>query len=308
MILVILKLTLGLCFLFLGGSFLVRSCSSLSIFFKTKIFYISLFLLGIGTSAPELFVSIQSHLSSEPDLAIANIIGSNIFNILIITALIILSKTHFTNLIHIRKTTGLLLFSTLLIIPLLWDENLSRLDGLLFLGLFYLFLVQPLKEEIPLPSNSKALPFSLTIPFLIIGFALLFFGAQTIISSSTMLGSELGISRRIVGLFIVSIGTSLPELAIATVALFKKESEIALGGIVGSNIFNTFFIPSIVSFIRPLPVSKSFIILDGPFVILSTVLFFLAMWFHKKIPHWAISLFFLIVYCSYVYYVLSQRI
>ena len=308
MFLISLQFVAALILLFFGGSLLVRACSSLALLLKTKVFFISLFLLGMGSSAPEFFVSIESHLNLKPDIAVGNIIGSNIFNILIVGALVILSSTCVKNQKTMIKSTVLLLGATLATALLIWDFELSRLDGLILLGFFTLFFVQSkgLSEETP--TEGKVYSFHILAVLLIAGFSFLFIGSKWAIFSAVEIGHQLGLSTRIIGLFLMSVGTSLPELAIGITALFKKESEIAMGGIIGSNAFNTFFIPGIASLIFALPVSKLFLQTDAIVMTLSTFFLLIFLLIYKKIPKTLASILFLLFYALYAYFVLLSRI
>ncbi len=308
MLLISLQFFAALTLLFFGGSLLVRATSALALLLKTKVFFISLFLLGMGSSAPELFVSIESHLNLKPDIAVGNIVGSNIFNILIVGALVILSSTWVKNQKTMIKSTTLLLGATLATTLLVWDLSLSRIDGLILLGLFTLFFIQSrgLSEETPSEGRAYSLP--VLAALIVVGFAFLFLGSRWAISSAVEIGNHLGLSTRIIGLFLMSVGTSLPELAIGIAALFKKESEIALGGIIGSNAFNTFLIPGIASLIFALPVSPLFLKTDGIVMIFSTLLLLVFLLIYKKVPKALISSLFFTSYILYVYFVLLHRI
>lgn len=306
MLLISLQFFSSLALLFFGGNLLVRACSSLALLLKTKVFFISLFLLGMGSSAPELFVSIESHLNFKPDIAVGNIIGSNIFNILIVGALVIFSSSLMKNQKTMMKSTALLLGATSAMVFLVWDFELSRWDGLLLLGFFALFFVQSKGLE-ETPSDGKVYSLHILAVLLIAGFSFLFLGSRWAVSSSVEIGHQLGLSTRIIGLFLMSVGTSLPELAIGLTALFKKESEMALGGIIGSNAFNTFLIPGTASLIFALPVSKHFLKIDGSVMIVSTLLLLLFFLAGKKIPKTVTAGLFIALYAWYIYFVLIHR-
>ena len=312
MILSLLVFCVGLSMLFFGGDILVRACQILSIHLKTKLFFISLLLLGMGTSAPELFVTVQSHISGESHLAAGNIIGSNIFNILIVSALIILSASKIKNKQTVLKSTGWLILATFCALFFILDQELSLWNGLVFLVLFGLCLIappslsekkRPLKTQTPVKLKS----FFHAGGFILLGFILLFSGAQLTIESSLSLGEHLGWSKRIIGLFLISVGTSLPELAIGLIALVKKNSEIALGSIIGSNGFNTFFIPAIASLWAPLPVDRGFLKMDAPIMLASEGVLFLTLLGFKKIPK-LIAFLFILSYLLYAYFILFNRI
>lgn len=308
MILTVFQFLAGLSILIGGSHLLVISTADIAYRLKKKVFFIALFLLGCGTSAPELFITIQSHLNQEPDMALGNIVGSNIFNILAVGAFILLSPAYIQNQKTIIKSAGLLLITTLSAGLFLLDFSLSWWNGLVFLALFSFFFKESQGSDSLPEEGKKTYPVWMSLAFLTVGFILLFLGAQITLSSSAQLGAALGLSKRIVGLLLLSIGTSLPELAVAAAALIKKHSEMALGGIIGSNAFNTFFIPGIASLWANLPVSKDILVLDSPIMILSELILLLVLLGLKKIPRWGASMFFLLGYTAYVICVLSYRV
>ena len=205
------------------------------------------------------------------------------------------------------KSTALLLGATVAMGLLVWDFELSRWDGLILLGFFTLFFVQSRGLE-EAPPEGRVYSFHILAFLLIAGFTFLFLGSRWAVFSAVEIGQELGLSTRIIGLFLMSVGTSLPELAIGLTALFKKESEIALGGIIGSNAFNTFFIPGTASLIFALPVSKYFLKTDGIIMTVSTFLLMIFLLSYKKIPKTATAGLFIALYAWYIYFVLIHRV
>lgn len=293
--------------LFIGGDLLVRTTHFLSIYLKKRVFFVSMLLLGMGSSAPELFVTLQSHLGHESDLAFGNIIGSNIFNILIVSPLIIFSSGKILNRSNILKSASLLLITTLIAGGLALDFSFSRLNGIFLLVLFCLFLIHPSNLNDQKQPSSSSHSFLNIITFIITGFLLLFLGAQLTIDSSITLGTEIGLSKRIIGLFLLSIGTSLPELAIGIVALVKKKSEVALGSIIGSNAFNTFLIMGLASVISDLRISPNLLKIDGIIMYASECALFLYLFGFKKIQKWPASLF-ILTYILYAGFIFLKRI
>ena len=241
-------------------------------------------------------------------MALGNIVGSNIFNILVVGALTLFSAVQIHNHKTITKSAGLLLITTLSAGLFLLDFSLSWWNGIVFLILFSFFFKGTQSPDKQPENNQKPYPQWKTLTFLVCGFILLFLGTQITLSSATHLGAMLNLSKRIIGLFLLSIGTSLPELAVAITALTKKNSEMALGGIIGSNAFNTFFIPGVASLWAVLPVSKELLILDGPVMILSEIILLIFLLGFKKIPRMSISALFLLGYTAYTIFVLSHRV
>ena len=309
MILDLLRFFVYLCLLMTGSHLLIKGNSAVATLLKTRVFFVSLILLGIGSSAPEFFVTITSHLHQETDIAIGNILGSNIFNILIVGALAFLSTKKISNIQSIWKSIVLLLIMTLIGGVLLWDNTLFWWKGLLFLGMFVFFFVQ--SKESPEEGSDlegKSIKPAMLVFLFILGFAFLFFGAQGVLFSSLKIGEQLGLSKRLIGLFIISIGTSLPEIAIGLISLFKKKSEVALGSIIGSNVFNTFFIPSFASFIAPLSISSTLLRIDGSVVMLATSLLWVSIFLFNKVYKIFLSSIFIISYLFYSYFVLLHRV
>ena len=257
-------------------------------------------LLGMGSSAPELFVTLKSHLGGQGDLALGNIIGSNIFNILAVGGILLLSPSSVSNKNSVLKNTTLLLGGTLLAGGLALDLSFSLIDGLILLSLFFLFLYQP--QERTQPQKSEPKKYSLVLGMVLAGFALLFLGSHLTIEASLKLGEQFGISKRIIGLFMLSIGTSLPELAIGIVSIMKKSFDTALGSIIGSNAFNTFLILGIAGLIDHLKVNPLLLKIDFPFMLLCEGVLLLALFYFKKPPK-ILAGFFLLsygLYCSFV--------
>ena len=251
-----LPLTLGANMLVDGGSALARR-------FNIPMIVIGLTVVAFGTSLPELIVNVFSSLEGNSDIALGNVVGSNIFNILFILGLSALFRplTVKTNTTWIEIPLCILSSMVLLIAAndILADGALqsviSRTEGLLFLSFFVVFLAYTVSisrtgifpEEIII----KGMPVWLSLVFIFSGLVLLVVGGKLIVSSAVQLAQAAGISQRIIALTIISAGTSLPELATSVVAARKGNVDIAIGNIVGSNIFNVFFILGLSAVIQP---------------------------------------------------------
>lgn len=260
-------LILGFIILIKGADFLVDGAVALAHKAKISEMVIGLTIVAFGTSAPELVVNIVASLNQQPDVVIGNIIGSNIGNILLILGISSLIFPLWVQKNTVQKEIPFALLAVLLILFLGNDalifksatNVLSLKDGFIFLGFFALFLIytfkmaktpsQEKKEE-----NQKTSPFSLikTLAFLILGFVGLFFGGKLVVKNAVDLATKLGLSQKLIALTIISIGTSLPELAASSVAAFKKKSDLAIGNIVGSNIFNVFLVLGISTLVNPI--------------------------------------------------------
>jgi cation:H+ antiporter len=261
-------LIIGFILLIKCADFFVSGASSIAKALKIPTIIIGLTIVAFGTSAPEAAVSATAALKGSNDIAIANVVGSNIFNILAVIGISSMIKP-----VKVQKTTILkefpfILLSSLVLLILSHDirfqgysENeLTKSDGLMLLALFSIFMYYLLemaltsKEEMKIDqgSSKSSIPKSLLIS--LIGIIGIILGGKLVVDNATNIALSLGMSENLVGLTIVSIGTSLPELVTSVVAAKKGESDIAMGNIIGSNIFNVLFVLGISAFIHPIAV------------------------------------------------------
>lgn len=292
MLLNILFLTAGFVILIYGADRLVDGGSALAARLNVPNLVIGLTVVAFGTSAPELVVNIISSLKGEAALALGNVLGSNIFNILAI-----LGVTAAIYPIAIQKTTvrievPLALFAAILVFIACSNGSrsasgsytVSRPEGIVFLCFFLIFIVYTLilarrgqGREIAV----KAYPLPKTLFFLVIGLAGLIAGGHLLVKGAVGIAESLGISQRIIAITIVSVGTSLPELATSLVAARKKNVDMAVGNVVGSNLFNTFLILGASTAIRPIPVQAENMA-DILLNLLAALLLFLFIFAGKK--------------------------
>ncbi|MDX9697512.1 MAG: calcium/sodium antiporter [Bacteroidales bacterium] len=308
----ILLLITGLIVLIYGANIMVDSASALAKKLNVPTIVIGLTIVAFGTSSPELVVNIFAAVDHSSDIALGNVIGSNVFNILGI-----LGVSAFIYPLSVKtKTTWieipLALLSAIILIVLandkLIDNNstsiISRIDGIVLLAFFIIFLVynfQLIKsgrydEEF----TTKNYTIKKSILFIIVGMAFLVLGGKAIVYSATEIAKFFGISERIISLTIISIGTSLPELATSVIAARKKNVDIAIGNIVGSNIFNVFFILGTSAVIYPVSVNQSSQ-LDLIVNIFASLLLFMFVFTGKgrKVDRWE-GLVFITLYITYV--------
>jgi cation:H+ antiporter len=291
MLLFILLIIVGFILLIKGADWMVNGSSALARKNNISDLAIGLTIVAFGTSAPELVVNIVASFENHSDIIFGNVIGSNNFNLFVILGIVGLifpisvQTTTVWKEIPISLAAALVLF--LLVNESLFQESniLSRIDAslLFLLFLFFLFYVyKQLKNDIPKTATSKANLSNIKIwGFIIIGMAGLIIGGKLVVYSAIEIATTFGISEKIIGLTIVAAGTSLPELLTSVVAAFKKNSDIAIGNIIGSNIFNILFILSISAFVSPIEYSITFntdIYLLGA----GTLFLFIAMFTGKK--------------------------
>lgn len=280
-------LLVGFALLIKGADYFVEGSSTIAAMLKISPLLIGLTIVAFGTSSPEATVSILAALDGNAGVAIGNVVGSNIFNITLvvgITAMINPLKVESTT---IRKEIPFTLLASVTLLVLIADitlqgfnENLiTRSDGLVFLLIFavflyYIFEVARNNRESnsdTTPTEKKG-PISKYILFTVGGLAAIIFGGDLVVDSATEIAFSFGMSQTLVGLTIVAVGTSLPELITSVTAAFKKQSEIALGNIVGSNIFNILFVLGASSLISPLAVIDEIFIDIILMIILTVVL------------------------------------
>jgi cation:H+ antiporter len=255
-----LLLALGLVLLTAGADFLVRGASAIATRFGLSELVVGLTVVAFGTSAPELAVSIKSVLAGQGGIAMGNVIGSNIFNVAAILGISAMICPLVVHLKIIRIDMPIMLGASILFsILLMTGGGLMRWEGgLLFAGLIIYLAWSVIVEQrdktplIPGASDKPAPKLSINILLVGVGLALLVFGARLLVDNATSIARGFGVSEAIIGLTIVAAGTSLPELATSVVAALRRQTDIAIGNIVGSNIFNLLGIAGISAIVSPI--------------------------------------------------------
>ncbi|UEL48118.1 calcium/sodium antiporter [Terrisporobacter hibernicus] len=288
-------LLIGFLLLIKGADFFVEGSSSIAKKFNIPSLIIGLTIVAFGTSAPEAAVSITAAMRGQNEMAIANVVGSNIFNILFVVGVTAMIKP-----IYVQKSTNLkefpfLLLSSIVLAILAYDvwfqgynENiLTRADGLIFIALFIIFIYYLIDMAInsndeTSEENYKVMPLSKSILLSIGGLLGIIIGGNFVVNSASDIAMSLGMSENLVGLTIVAIGTSLPELATSIVAAKKGESDIAIGNAVGSNIFNILFVLGVSSCISNVPVQAE-AFTDMFVMIVSTIIVYVLAISNRKI-------------------------
>ncbi|MBP3192585.1 calcium/sodium antiporter [Natronogracilivirga saccharolytica] len=257
MLLNILYTFAGIFLLYIGAEVLVRGSVALSWKFRVTTMLTGLIVVGFGTSSPELFVSLQATLQGSGEIAAGNIIGSNISNLALVMGLAALVfPLHASAQLLIREVPVMIAVSVLLTLLLLGGV-LGRMEGiiLLFALMIYLFItirsnLKPAFAEEPKAFFTKNTP--LLIVVTLAGLAVLITGASLMVSGASGIARDLDIGEGIIGLTVVAIGTSLPELATAIVAAVRKQSDLILGALIGSNILNILFVLGVTATVRPI--------------------------------------------------------
>ena len=255
-----LLIVAGFALLIFGANFLVDGSSGLAKRFNVSNLIIGLTVVAFGTSAPEMVVNLVAALNpGSTDIALTNIIGSNMINTFVILGAAAVVFPIASQKSSRRFDIPLSLIAPVAVFLLSMNGILSLSDGLILLLFFIWFMYTNIRNAVRHPEEEQAedyKPMKIWKAILLIigGLATLVGGAQLIVPSATNIAASYGVSQSVIGLTIVALGTSLPELATSVVAAFKKNSDIALGNVIGSNIFNVFFILSSSALVRPLPV------------------------------------------------------
>lgn len=309
-------LAIGLAILVFGADLLVRGARAIALAFGISTLVVGLTVVAFGTSAPELFVSVAAALDGKGDVAIGNVIGSNIFNILIIIGLTaLLAPIHIARSISWREMPIMLISAGLFWIFAM-DGTFSQLEGAVFAIGIFLYIAEnyfvvrfgsasvtsELLEEIEEEevAEEKKRPMFKNILFIVLGLAGLIAGADLVVDNATLIAKSFGISDLVIGVTLVAVGTSLPELATTIVAAVKGEPDLAVGNAVGSNIFNVLCVIGFTAIIQPLNVAEPALRFDFPYMFFACILFWPLMIVSGKLGRIS-GIAMIGVYGAYVY-------
>jgi len=310
---------IGFVILIKGADFLVDGASSIAKRLNISGIVIGLTIVAFGTSTPELIVNIFASVEGNTEIAIGNILGSNIANILLILGIssVIYPITAKRN--TVIKEIPFSLFAALLLGIMANDflidgkgfSEITRIDGLVFLMFFaifiyYTFSITKSQEDIA-ESEVKSYSYLKSVFFIILGLIGLVVGGKWIVDGAVKLAESFNVSQSLIGLTVVAIGTSLPELATSAVAAYKKQTDIAIGNVVGSNIFNIFFVLGISAVIKPLPFKPSSN-LDILMTIFASLLLFVTMYIGKKhiLERWE-GFVMVLLYVGYIVFLVFKQ-
>ncbi len=284
----VLLLLLGIGLLYWGAERLVRHSSWIAKSIGVSTLVIGLTVVAFGTSAPELLVSANASLQGSTDIALGNVIGSNIANIGLILGLVVLIWPPQHEESTIKREFPLLLVATVLLFLLALDGSFGRIDGIIFLILFTVFIwynfrtirrgmadaFQHELEEVEevIAHRKHVRDVWVNAALALVGLAALLLGSDFLVDSATAIATALGVSQIVIGVSLVALGTSLPELITSVIASIKQEGSIGVGMILGSNIFNTLLILGIAAVITPVAVSRSIVFISIPIMFFFTTI------------------------------------
>jgi len=276
MIFNILFLIIGFILLIGGANYLIKSSITIASKFQVSQMVIGLTLVASGTSAPELFVSLIAAIKNHPEIAIGNVVGSNIANILFIVGLIAIIKNIPITNKSIRLDWTIMMSITIIFFLFALNGKLGRPEGFvlfIILIIYFSYLFSPerknkFNEEVPDPIHSSLF---LSIIIAILSIFSLAFGSSLLVDNTAEIAKKIGISERIIALTIIAVGTSIPELVTSLIATLKNNMDISIGNIIGSNIFNIAGILGLTSIVKPIPIPHSTIKFDMYWVLGSAV-------------------------------------
>jgi len=281
-------LILGLVFLIFGGDLLVRSAVSFAEKFGVSSFLIGVTVVSFGTSIPELMVSIQAAMDQAADIAIGNVLGSNIANIALVLGVSVVIRPLSVTTNTYKLSWWVMLISSLLFILFLLDNVITKMEGLLLVAGLFCFIIFSIKRNI---SNEESIVSKINIQtgilFFVLGAIGLYFGSELFVESAISIASFFDVPKFVIGITVVALGTSLPELVTSIVALMKGQNNISLGNLIGSNIFNVFAVLGITSLIQELGTSSILLFLDFGVMLAVILVFGYQLFIRKKISRTA---------------------
>ena len=309
-------LAAGLLLILLGANYLVDGASSIAKKFGLSEFIIGVTIVGIGTSAPEMVVSILSAIQGKADMAIGNVVGSNIFNTLMILGVTALIAPLTITRNNLRKDIPINIIVAVLLVLMgmnftlfgLGEDKLCRLDGALMLGIFVWYLWSSFRGDSADENESemKIYPIWLAVLMILGGLAGLVFGGRLFVNSATEIARTLGVSDKFIAITVMAAGTSMPELATCIVAALKGRGQLALGNILGSNISNILLILGISSLITPLSFRGITLVDMGTLLLCSAFILLSAIMFKKKKLDRFEAIILLLMEAGYMWYLIAN--
>lgn len=308
----IILLIIGLIVLIVGGDYLVKGSSSIALRLHLSPLVVGLTIVAFGTSAPELLISIQSALKGSPDIAMGNVVGSNICNLALVLGLTAVINPVKVQTNSLRIDWPMTMGASILLFLVVREGVLGAVEGVIFLIAITIYLVliivqsridvksklrEKENEDIPDAPNKQMWK---DITFILLGCVALYYGSEWFVSSSKELALSLGVEERVVGLTVVALGTSLPEMVTAAVASYKGETDLALGNLMGSNIFNILSILGITAIITPIHVHAVILNKDIIWMLMITLMILPLMIVRREVGR-ADGIVLLVVYSVYIY-------
>jgi cation:H+ antiporter len=304
-------LFVGLLLLFVSGKFLVDSSVAISRRLRIPRMIIGLTVVAFGTSAPELLVSLQAAFSGYPEIAIGNVVGSNISNILLVLAITALIFPIPVPASSVRRDWPIMMGVSVLLFIFSMNGWISRLEGAVFVGLLAGYIAYSVvRARSVAPSETidelnGAMKWWVAVIIFLVSVVGLAYGADLLVENAALIAEKMGMSKRVVSITMVAVGTSIPEVATSVIAALKKETDISVGNIIGSNVMNILSVLGFTSLVSPISVSAEIAGFDIPWMLGISLLFLLLMLpaSRSRITRWEGS-FMIVIYLLYIYLIL----
>ena len=304
-----LILTAGLILLCVGSSLLVEGAASTAVMFAVRPVIVGLTIVSFATSAPELLVSLVAAVKGSGGISIGNILGSNVINISLVLGISAIIKPVTIKKQIVKIEIPYMILISCIFWLLCMDSKIGKSDGFILIFLLIVFLVYGVitaKDKNSVKDLAKPSPVAIfkNIIFIILGIVMLAYGANFVVQEAIIIAQQIGLSQTFIGISVVAFGTSLPELATSAVAAAKGESDISVGNVVGSNLFNICLVMGVVGIFNPMSIDSNLHFFQFPFMLF--ICFFLGLvafmnqGIGKKIGFLFIILFFVYIFISYL--------
>ncbi|MEM9221864.1 MAG: calcium/sodium antiporter [Pseudomonadota bacterium] len=300
-----LQIVGGFVGLLIGGELLVRGASAIAVRLGISPLVVGVVIVGFGTSAPELVTCLRAALAGAPGIAIGNIVGSNIANILLILGAAALMRPFITSRAAVIRDGSIVIVSAVAFAIAAWTGTITHWMGAIFVTGLVAYLIYTIRADRRQSAQSEDVPetptTSLPISILLVlaGMGLVMAGADYLVEGAVETARLFDVSEEVIGLTMVAVGTSLPELATSIVAAIKKHSEIALGNVLGSNVYNTIGIGGITALVAPIPVSEPMRMFDIPVMLIISVILIVVVATGRRVTRWEGAAL-LSVYVAYI--------
>lgn len=296
----------GLAVLIGGGEVLVRGAVGIASKFKLSPLVIGMTIVSFGTSAPELIVSLKAALEGSPEIAIGNVIGSNIANISLVLGLTAIILPIPVAVATLKRDWPIMMFVSLLFFVFILNGMLENWEGFIFVGLLLGYIIYQLKSSKKSDEETEVVKQHILISILLIAIGVvgLAFGADWLVQGAVNIAKNFGVSEHIIAVTIVAFGTSVPELVTSVVAAVKKQMDISVGNLIGSNIFNILAVLGITAIFKEIPISET-VISNDIFWVLGTSFILLPLMLNYSISRWKGALLFF-TYLLYVFFLLQS--
>lgn len=295
---------LGLILLFAGSSMLVEGAASTAVMFAVRPVIIGLTIVSFATSAPELLVSLVAAVKGSGGISLGNILGSNVINIALVLGISAVIKPVTIQEQIIKIEIPYMILISCIFWLLCMDSNIGQTDGFILIFLLIVFLIYGVTTAKDKNSDTQIVKPSLStivknVVFIILGILMLSFGANFVVREAITIAQEIGLSQTFIGISVVALGTSLPELATSAVAAARGESEISVGNVVGSNLFNICLVMGVVGIYNPMPIDNNLHYFQFPFMIF--ICFFLGFvaWINQGIGK-KVGILFILLFVVYI--------